>query len=326
MSSQRCEVARHALAVGARHAVECAECTFFATFAAVEVQCACGRSTSCEDELRRATATHEPFLGRYALAENGYRDSLPRRARDLVTGREVVIGSAADGHGDDDARWTRCGLVIVARGSVPEDSERMSEDGGLELETLRSHVAGGELEQAVTLMQKAYARDVERFVRFRRSSRARSAVEDICQEVWTSVLRGLPSFRFEAPPRVWLFSIAARRVIDVARQGPVDDAIDTDRMAAIANSLTGPLSRLLRDERAAAVRAVLEQCDPRDAELLHLRFAFDLMPQEISYLRAQETGEPPELANTIAQRIARLLLKLGRQLAKHDLFESKARK
>jgi hypothetical protein len=91
----------------------------------------------------------------------------------------------------------------------------------------------------------------------------------------------------------------------------------------MADSLTGPLSRLLRDERIAAVREVLGRCDPEDVELLHLRFTFELMPQEIAYLRAEERGLPPELANTIAQRIARLLVKLGKQLSRHSLFGSK---
>jgi len=49
------------------------------------------------------------------------------------------------------------------------------------------------------------------------------------------VQRGLPSFRFEATPRAWLYAIAGRRVIDVGRMGPADDAIDTDHLAAMAD-------------------------------------------------------------------------------------------
>jgi DNA-directed RNA polymerase specialized sigma24 family protein len=141
--------------------------------------------------------------------------------------------------------------------------------------------------------------------------------------VWASVHRGLPAFRFEAPLRAWLFSITARKLIDVARRGPVDDGLDSEHMAALRDSLTGPLSRLLRDERAAAVRAVLEQCNPDDAELLQLRFAFDLPPREIAYVLAQVSGQSPERPNTIAQRIARLLVKLGKELSKNDLFRSR---
>src|SRR5438067_11115183 len=65
-------------------------------------------ATTCEQELHRAEATGAPFLGRFALAERGYRDGV-WTARDLATGRAVVIGRHGPG------RRTRCGAFVVAR-------------------------------------------------------------------------------------------------------------------------------------------------------------------------------------------------------------------
>jgi RNA polymerase sigma-70 factor (ECF subfamily) len=204
---------------------------------------------------------------------------------------------------------------------VPFDTRGMGES---DVDARVRELVVNDVRRAVAAMEQELGGALERYVRHRRSARAKLGVEDICQEVWRSVHRGLPRFRFEAPLRAWLFGIAARRLIDVARQGPVDDRVDTARATAIADSLTGPLSRLLREERAAAVRAAIARCDPEDAELLHLRFTLDLKPAEISYLRAAETGQPPEPANTVAKRIARLLVKLGRELAKDEVFHPRS--
>jgi RNA polymerase sigma factor (sigma-70 family) len=317
MSTRRCEAARRAITEGARHAAACPACAFFTTL--VPARPACGCTTSCQDELQRAARTGTPFLDRFALAAPGYRDAqMPLRARDLATGADVVITDGGPG------RRTRCGAVVVARDFAAPHNRSMVDGGELDSQ-LRALVAAGNVARAVELMQEAWSHDVERYVRYRRNARARLAIEDICQNVWASVHRGLPAFRFEAPTRAWLFGIAARRLIDVARQGPVDDELDSVQMGAIADSLTGPLSRLLRDERAAAVRAVLASCDPADATLLQLRFGFDLSLAEIAYLQAEEADRPPEDPNTIAKRIGRLLVKLGKQLARDELFRSRAR-
>lgn len=227
----------------------------------------------------------------------------------------------------------RLGEPVVAPGAGRPDNPPMPDEPHgearepSELEArLRALVEAGRLDEAVAALRGEYGAEIERFVRHRRPSRAHLGVDDLCQEVWAAASRGLASFRFEAPPRAWLYAIAGRRVIDAGRMRPADDAIDTERHEALADSLTGPLSRMLRDERIAALREVLGRCDPDDLELLYLRFALDLKPAEIAYLRAEERGEPPERANTIAQRIARLLVKLGKELSKHTLFRSKLRR
>ncbi len=284
MSTWRCEAAQRALTLGTRHAAGCPECAWFA-------------------QLAGATRPGAPIVAPSVRRPDN--DRMPDEQ-----GGETRAPGESEGEGGSEGEGE----------GGPEIEPR--EPSELELR-LRALLAAGKVGEAVAALREEYGAELERFVRHRRSSRARLGVEDLCQEVWASAHRGLPSFRFESTPRAWLYAIAGRRVIDVGRMGPADDAIDTEHQAALADSLTGPLSRLLRDERIAAVREVLGRCDPDDVELLHLRFALDLMPQEIAYLRAEERGEPPERPNTIAQRIGRLLVKLGKQLSKHSLFGSK---
>lgn len=63
---------------------------------------------------------------------------------------------------------------------------------------------------------------------------------------------------------------------------------------ALAASLTGPLSRLVREERRAELRAELERLDAPTRELLLLRYAEDLSRTEIAAI----TGLAPSLVKS----------------------------
>lgn len=208
----RCQLARQAIAAGARHAASCEACAFFTTVIP-QANCPCGHQTSCEHELGRAVATGAPFLGRFALVEPGYRDGA-WRARDLETGADIVIDRAGPG------QRTRCGALVVARVPTQSDSGSMvdgAEGDDVDVRLLEL-VGANAIADAVVLMQDRWGADLERVVRGRRPARLRVGADDICQMVWTSVNAALPAFRFEAPARAWLFRIARNKINDLVRR------------------------------------------------------------------------------------------------------------
>jgi RNA polymerase sigma-70 factor, ECF subfamily len=181
---------------------------------------------------------------------------------------------------------------------------------------LRELVEGGEVSAACDLLYASYAPDVRRFVA---SLHPAVPVQDLCQETWVAALAALPRFRFEASPRVWLFSIARRRSIDALRRGrkqALETRLETTELLLKRLALGGPRatpsSALVRKRRAAALDRVLAGWSPDDRELLELRFVAGLKPAEI--VGVLDGAQKP---NTIAQRLLRLTSRLRTEL-RHD--------
>ena len=194
-------------------------------------------------------------------------------------------------------------------------------DCGSTTRRLRELVDGGEVSAACDLLYSCYAPDVRRFVA---SLRPAAPVQDLCQETWVAALAGLPRFRFEASPRVWLFSIARRRTIDALRRNrkrDLETRLETSEVllkqfaAGVARAT--PSSALVRKRRAAVLDSVLADWSSDDRELLELRFVAGLKPAEIVDVLAY-----PQNPNTIAQRLVRLAARLRSQLRHHDEFAS----
>jgi RNA polymerase sigma-70 factor (ECF subfamily) len=175
----------------------------------------------------------------------------------------------------------------------------------------------GELAEASELLVRLYARDVERFV----ASRGAKAVADVCQTVWLSARAGLAKFRMQSTPRVWLFAIAKRAVVDAhradARLVPTDWDDEVARSFPLGPQASSTASaKLVAAERAAALQRVLARWPAEDRELLELRYVNDLKPAEIAEL---VEARP----NTVSQRIVRLAARLREELAQEDEFASR---
>jgi RNA polymerase sigma-70 factor, ECF subfamily len=185
---------------------------------------------------------------------------------------------------------------------------------------VRALVERGEVSAACDLLYASYAADVRRFVA---SLRPSIPVQDVCQETWAAALAGLPRFRFQASPRVWLFSIARRRTLDALRRRqrrPLETTLDTTEalLKHLAPARATPSSALVRKRRAAALDLVLAEWRPEDRELLELRFVAGLKPAEI--VDVLDRGDNP---NTVSQRLLRLATRLRLQLRRHHEFASR---
>jgi len=180
---------------------------------------------------------------------------------------------------------------------------------------LRRRLAAGELDSAVELLYGRHEGDVRRFVRSRRPA---APPEDVCQEVWLAAQRALPAFKFDATPLAWLFSIASHKVVDAHRRNQHRDKdVELDsRELLIAHHASGrrpatsAATRVDRQRRIAAVERILDGWDPADRELFELRFLSELKPSEIVDVKGLDVP-----ANTISQRLVRLVQGLRHQLA-----------
>lgn len=161
---------------------------------------------------------------------------------------------------------------------------------------------------------RAHRDDVLRFVRGRVGDRA--VVDDVCQDIWAAVARGLPAFRGDAPLRAWILAIARHKTLDAWQRRGACSTLDSQLgdggpLACLLgiHPPTTPSRALSRRRRAAALRAAFEKLRPEDRELLELRFMLDLKPAEIAHVLA-----PHVAANTIAQRIVRATQRLRQEL------------
>jgi RNA polymerase sigma-70 factor (ECF subfamily) len=144
----------------------------------------------------------------------------------------------------------------------------------------------------------------------------RDAVDDVCQDVWAAVARGLPAFRGDAPLRAWILAIARHKTFDAWQRSGGWSTLDSQLAdgGPLANVFgvhppTTPSRALSRRRRMAALHAAFERLRPDDRELLELRFMLDLKPAEIVHVLGT-----PLPANTIAQRIVRATQRLRHQL------------
>jgi RNA polymerase sigma-70 factor (ECF subfamily) len=123
----------------------------------------------------------------------------------------------------------------------------------------------------------------------------REDAEEICQEVFLSVIRNLDSFHGESQFQTWLFRIAANKARDyrerqrAAKRGggltPVSlQAEDPETGLAIdpPGLAPGPDAMLLNAEQEAMVHQALDRLGEPCQEIIELRYFADLSYEEIS--------------------------------------------
>ena len=134
-----------------------------------------------------------------------------------------------------------------------------------------------------------------RFVFQLASDFTREDVEEICQEVFLSVIRNLNSFQGESQFQTWLFRIATNKARDfrekrnAAKRGggqmPLSLQAEDDETGLTLNppsTAPAPDVNLLTAERAELVRDALERMDEPCREIIELRYFGDLSYDELS--------------------------------------------
>lgn len=134
-----------------------------------------------------------------------------------------------------------------------------------------------------------------RFIFQLASDFTREDAEEICQEVFLSVIRNLDSFHGDSQFQTWLFRIAANKARDyrerrqAAKRGggqtPLSlQAEDPDSGLVLdpPSSLPAPDDNLMNAERMALVREAVDELGEPCREIIELRYFGDLSYEELS--------------------------------------------
>lgn len=155
-----------------------------------------------------------------------------------------------------------------------------------------------------------------RFIFQLASDFSRDDVEEICQEVFLSVIRNLNSFQGESQFQTWLFRIATNKARDfrekrnAAKRGggqmtlslqAEDD--ETGLTLDPPSNAPSPDVDLLNVERAELVRDALDRLEAPCREIIELRYFGDLSYDELS----RELQLNPK---TVSSRLSKCLDKL----------------
>lgn len=155
-----------------------------------------------------------------------------------------------------------------------------------------------------------------RFVFQLASDFTREDVEEVCQEVFLSVIRNLHTFHGDSQFQTWLFRIAANKARDfrekqhAAKRGggqtPLSlNAEDSETGLTLDPPSTAPTPDvdLLNVERAELVREALDQIGEPCREIIELRYFGDLSYDDLSH----ELQLNPK---TVSSRLSKCLDKL----------------
>lgn len=173
----------------------------------------------------------------------------------------------------------------------------------------------GDAEAWDELFDRHYAA-AGRFIFQLASDFTREDVDEVCQEVFLSVIRNLNSFQGESQFQTWLFRIAANKARDfrekqhAAKRGGgqttlslhAEDA-ETGLTIDPPSAAPTPDAELLNAERAGLVREALDRLEAPCREIIELRYFGDLSYEELS-------RELQLNAKTVSSRLSKCLDKL----------------
>jgi RNA polymerase sigma-70 factor (ECF subfamily) len=112
---------------------------------------------------------------------------------------------------------------------------------------------------------------------------------DLSQETFVRAWKSLAGFKGQAALSTWLYRIAVNLCLNrVAAKRPEIETIDPDRFVDTVSEPPG--GRLIRDERARAVRRAISELPAKQRATLILRAYHDLPHQEIAEILGSSVG------------------------------------
>ena len=140
--------------------------------------------------------------------------------------------------------------------------------------------------------------------------------EEICQEVFLSVIKNLESFQGESQFQTWLFRIAVNKARDyrekrmAAKRGGAQTTVslqaenpETGLAPDPPDGSPAPDEQLMNAEQMALVRESLDQLDEPCREIVELRYLADLSYEELGATLSMNT-------KTVSSRLSRCLDRL----------------
>lgn len=145
-------------------------------------------------------------------------------------------------------------------------------------EELIERIQGGD-DQAFQALYERYIDDVYKNVSYRIPA---YAVDDLTQEIFLSVARGLPNFQGQSKFKTWVYTITRRRIADFykARKEAAED-IDDHAHHLTSDSRVGDVDDVM------LLKEALQQLPQDYQELILLRFLNGLAFKEIAAVKEE---------------------------------------
>jgi RNA polymerase sigma-70 factor (ECF subfamily) len=166
------------------------------------------------------------------------------------------------------------------------------------------------------VLYERYLDDVYRYVVQRAASIEEA--EDVTAEVFAAAAAGLPHFRGQCPPYLWLLSIARRQIARARRRRAVrreklatelaDESRDAASIWEALAVVEGPETALMRAEASRVLRELVARLSPDQREALALQYMERLSIAEIALVM----GWSPASIKSLLQRAREALRRQGR--------------
>lgn len=126
--------------------------------------------------------------------------------------------------------------------------------------------------------------------------------EDILQEAWIDVWRGLPRLQHRQTIRSWLLTVIANRCrMALRRPAPAAVSLESEQdVLHVPDEVEGILERISRQETYASLRTALAGLPADQRRVLELRYFADLELNEIALVASLPLG-------TVKSRLHRAL-------------------
>jgi RNA polymerase sigma-70 factor, ECF subfamily len=148
----------------------------------------------------------------------------------------------------------------------------------------RLQAGGRDDPELATALDRAFGKHaalIERFCRSELRGFPPEQVEEVVQDVFLAAWNALPTYRPDHPFRAFLWRIASNKCVSARRRKR--DLLSPDGLFDPASSERGALDGLEDLERAELVaEAARNVLDPRDQEVVHLRFVLDYPLEDVA--------------------------------------------
>ncbi|MEJ2421979.1 MAG: RNA polymerase sigma factor [Acidobacteriota bacterium] len=139
----------------------------------------------------------------------------------------------------------------------------------------------------------------------------RDLAEDLCQETFLKVLKGLSRFRHKSSLKTWIFRVAHNTAADHLRARREEPAVEEDAAAEIQDTSVSLEEALDQKRLREWILLALDQLHPSQGEVLNLYYWAGFSVEEIAHV----TGAPVGTVKThlhrgrsaLRQRIANLV-------------------
>jgi RNA polymerase sigma-70 factor, ECF subfamily len=168
----------------------------------------------------------------------------------------------------------------------------VADPAGLGNRLVAAWQGGGDREETFRRLFHAYFRQVHAF--FSRRGFPADMCQDLAQETFLKVHKGLPEFRREARFETWLFQIAANLYRNTlrsqstqkreAQEVPLDEIGEQEPNLAQLSKETGGLDGVLSEERSLVLYHALAELPCQMRRCVELRVQQDLRYREIADL------------------------------------------